>query len=391
MNGSTRSYEMAKRLVAAGHEVHIFTSCRTGLKAKHGWQKEKIDGINVHWIHIPYDNTFGFAKRLLAFITFALRTTARSISEKGDIVFATSTPLTIAIPAIIAKKKLRIPLTFEVRDLWPELPIAIGALRSRILIFFARQLEKWAYKNSDVLIGLSPGMCDGITKHGIDQSSVHCIPNSCDIEIFQVESDEGTKFRAQHPWLGDKPLVVYAGTLGVLNGVTYLAEIAKEMLTINPDVRFLVVGDGSEKGKIIARARHLDVLERNFFMLPPQPKNQIPALYNAATLVTSLFVPVREMWSNSANKFFDGLAAGRPIAINYGGWQTDILKCQKNGIILDPMNHQKSARLINRTIGDPVLIDSMGQKSLALAKNRYSRDRMADALQAALVQASMKT
>ena len=155
MPGGTRSYEMAVRMVRKGHEVHIITSKRDVSFSKSQWKEERFGGIFIHWIEIPYNNNMIFFNRLKAFFKFAFSAGGKAIAIGGDIVFATSTPLTIAIPAVIAKRKLKVPMVFEVRDLWPELPIAIGAIRNPFLKYCALKLEKWAYKNAESIIGLS--------------------------------------------------------------------------------------------------------------------------------------------------------------------------------------------------------------------------------------------
>src|SRR5690606_26520793 len=145
-----------------------------------------------------------------------------------------------AIPAVLGSRRLRVPMVFEVRDLWPEVPIAMGALDFPLAKYLARTLERWAYAHSARIIGLSPGMCAGIARTGYPPGRIDCIPNSADTDLFDVPADEGLRFRRGRPWLAGRPLVVYAGTLGKVNGVGYLAEMAAAMESLDPDVRFLV-------------------------------------------------------------------------------------------------------------------------------------------------------
>jgi glycosyltransferase involved in cell wall biosynthesis len=112
-------------------------------------------------------------------------------------------------------------MVFEVRDLWPELPIAVGALKNPVLKKAAKWLELFAYKNADHVVALSPGMADGVIKSGYPPGGVHVIPNSCDIDFFQVSENKGQNFLNNHPELQGGPLVLYAGTLGLINGVGY--------------------------------------------------------------------------------------------------------------------------------------------------------------------------
>lgn len=129
MSGSTRSYEIARRLVSAGHRVSVVTSSRISDDRK-GWVQSNESGIDVHWLAVPYSNRMAYGERISAFLRFAFGAARRAASLRGDVVFATSTPLTIAIPGVFAARKLKVPMVFEVRDLWPEVPIAIGALRN---------------------------------------------------------------------------------------------------------------------------------------------------------------------------------------------------------------------------------------------------------------------
>lgn len=386
MNGGTRSYEMASRMVKAGHEVHMITTDKN--KAGDNWSQEVINGINVHWLPVKYNNKMGFLRRVIAFFMFAFKAGNKAKIIGGDIIFATSTPLTIAIPAIQAKKALNIPMVFEVRDLWPELPIAIGALKSPLTKYLAKKLELWAYSHSDSIIGLSPGMCEGVISTGYPEEKVHNIPNSCDISMFNVPALYGEKFRQQYEWLKDNPLVIYAGTLGRINGVSYLAELANKMLTINSNVRFLVVGNGIDEVKIKSKAIELGVLDKNFFMLPAMKKNEMPALFSAATISVSLFIPLKEMRANSANKFFDTLSSGTPVAINYKGWQKEIIEKANIGLILDDKDYNKAAHCLYNFLVDSNKIETAKKLSKEVAVNQFSRDKLAQNLISVLEEVS---
>ncbi|MFY0580962.1 glycosyltransferase [Cystobacter fuscus] len=152
----------------------------------------------------------------------------------------------------------------------------------------------------------------GVEAAGVSPEKITVIPNLCDPERFQVPASEGEKFRSKYPWLGDRPMVLYAGTLGLVNGVDYLVRVAADMLKRDPEVRFVIMGHGREEQALHGLAERLGVRDRNLFFLPSVPKADIPAVLSAATLATSLFTDVPGMQDNSANKFFDALAASRP-------------------------------------------------------------------------------
>lgn len=378
--GSIRSYEMARRMVARGHEVDLITSDRRPPAGSRGWRETNEAGIRVHWLPVPYENTDSVATRVQAFFKFAYGAARRASSIKADLIFATSTPLTIALPAVWAAKRQKIPMVFEIRDLWPELPIAMGALKGQPIIAGAEWLERFAYRNAAEIIALSPGMKDGVVRTGYPAERVHVVPNSCDLELFDVPASAGAAFRAKYDWLGDRPLIVYVGTLGAINGVSYLAELAAKVREHAPDVRFAVVGGGAEEPKVRARAQELGVLGDNFHMLGKIPKRDVPALLSAATFATSLFIDVKEMWHNSANKFFDGLAAGKPMLINYGGWQAELLNDAGAGIVVSPHDLDGAARMLLEALADENRLADMGSASRWLAQDDFSRDVLAEKL-----------
>lgn len=383
MTGGTRSYDLAKRLVGAGHEVHVVTTWSKATE-KHNWFETEESGIKVHWLPIPYSNSMSYRDRIISFIRFAFSSASKAASLNGDVIFATSTPLTIALPGIYASVRRKIPMIFEVRDLWPEIPIAVGALRDPISKGMARFLEWIAYHASAYIVALSPGMAEGVMRRGIPESHVTVIPNSCDLELFDVPPQYGDEFRAKHEWLGTRPLVVYAGTMGFINGVGYLAELAKRVSELDPEIRFLVVGKGKEERKVKEKAESLGILNKIFFMIPAIPKREIPYLLSASDITTSFIIDMKELWANSANKFFDSLAAGKPIAINHEGWQADLLRKTGAGLILDPVNIDKSARILIQALNDKAWYEKATLAAKKLARDEFSIDVHAKRLETVL-------
>jgi len=386
MEGGTRSFEMARRLVSWGHEVHMITSDRNP-SGFNKWYQTEEDGINVHWLPVPYSNEMNYSRRILAFLKFVQHSWRKALEVPGDIVFATSTPLTIALPAILAARKRGLPMVFEVRDLWPELPIAIGALKNPGAIFLARKMEDLAYKNSEHVVALSPGMRDGVMATGYPAHRVSVIPNSSDTDLFSVDSDLGNKWRATQPWLGDRPLVVYAGTLGEINGVDYLVRLAKVVQAVDPEIRFLVVGSGRMKSMVAKAAERDGVLGVNFFMMDGVQKENMPEILSAATIATSLFVDLEPMWANSANKFFDGLAAGKPLMINYGGWQAEILQRSKAGFVLPATDLESAGQKLIHHIRDGEWVHKAGHEASQLARGQFDRHGLARQMEKVLMEA----
>ncbi|MFB2674380.1 glycosyltransferase family 4 protein [Shewanella xiamenensis] len=390
-NGGTRSYEMAKRFIKNGHKVTFVTTSAFLSNKRNfnkGWNELELEGIKMFVLHLPYSNKDSYVSRILKFFNFSIRSTLKAITIKADVVLATSTPLTIAIPGIIYSKLKSVPMVFEVRDLWPELPIAIGAIKNPFVIKIAKWLELLAYKSSKRLVGLSPGMCDGIVRTGIESERVILATNSCDTALFDVEPNVGNIYRTEKlSFVGQRKLVVYTGTFGVINNVKYMVDIAHAALEANMHLCFVAIGDGMQKNDVLAYAKEKGVLGINFYVLEPVPKTEIVSLLSAADLALSLFGPIKEMWHNSANKLFDALAAGTPIAINYGGWQHELIQKNQCGIVLDANNFSKSAALLNEFLFDDDKYQNAKMSCRHLAYNEYSRDIMASKLESALLQA----
>ena len=324
----------------------------------------------------------GFGARLHAFFLFGFYAARKAASISADTIFATSTPLTIALPAIFAKWRLNIPMVLEVRDLWPEVPIAMGALSNPIMTFMAKCLEKFAYANSASIVALSPDMRVGVARTGYPEARIHVIPNGADPELFDAPDTLGDEFREQHGIPAGATLMVYAGTLGKVNGVSYLVKLAAAMLA---DRRFfvLVIGDGAESHEVRLLAQSTGCLGQNLIMIPPVPKNQMPQVLNAADIVISTVVPIKALWANSANKIFDGMAAGCCLAINHGGWLADLLREKDAGLVLSP-DAEEAALQIKSMLDSTHDLGKMKSNARQLADSLFSRDALANQLEEVL-------
>ena len=383
MAGGTRSYEMARRLVAMGHEVTVITSWREPHKNS-SWFESNESGIKVYWLPVVYSNNMGFLQRVIAFIKFAFFSAVKASSIESDIVFASSTPLTIALPAVFSSFRLRVPMVFEVRDLWPDMPIAMGILKNPFLIYLAKLLEVWAYRNSSAIVALSPGMKQGILQTGYPRKKIAVIPNSCDISAFKYNNEKVSEFRSARSWLGDSPLLIYAGTFGMVNGVSYLVDLASQLMAINSNVKVLLVGTGSERDSILRYASSSCVLGRNLFVESPIAKCDVPALFSASSMSSSVFIDLPEMRVNSANKFFDGLASGTPILLNYHGWMHDLVVKYDCGIAAWGRSMEDVARDVDCRLNDAVWMSRAGASASMVAKTFFDRDLLASQLEKVL-------
>lgn len=383
--GGTRSYEFARRFVEAGHEVHVVSSGKPrNPGVDDGWWVEKVAGIHVHRLPVPYSNNMGFAARVRAFFWFAFRARSYATNIRGDIVFATSTPLTIAIPGIYAAKKLGVPLVFEVRDLWPEAPRQMGELTNPLLLWFARRLELSAYRNAQHVVALSPGMKAGVLEAGVQENRVTIIPNSCDLSLFHPDVDGSTVRETLK--LGDRLVLAYFGTMGAANGLDFVLDAAVELKRRGETgAVFVLHGDGKMRLHL-ERRKVVEALD-NVVFSGPSDKNVVTHIAAAADVGLTIFKNLPILYTCSPNKMFDTLAAGRPVLTNMPGWLSDILVTNGCGFGVRPDDSIDFADKVQQLVRCRVDLPAMGLRARKLAEREFSRDVLAKQLEAVLVAA----
>ena len=383
MSGGTRSYEFSRRLVQRGHRVNLIAGAPPG-RADHEWRTTIEGGVTVHWCPTEYSQRMNFKARVKSFASYAVRAARYADVLPKDVLFASSTPLTVALPGAYASRRAGVPMVFEVRDVWPEVPIAMGLLDNPLLRFSARRLEAWAYGQSSSVITLSPDMERSIRSR-FPGTSVITIPNSSDVDLFPApDPGDVAAVRRERPWLGEGPVVVYTGTFGAVNNVGWIVDVAAELLVDAPDVRFLLVGEGGDKPGVEVRARDAGVLGRNLFVEPPVPKRQVPALVAAADLCTSFVADIPALWANSANKVFDAFAAARPVAVNTGGWIANLLEETGAGLALPPQDPVAAAKMLASRLHDQDWLERARSASAELARTKFNRDAQFDEFEGVL-------
>lgn len=385
--GGSRTFEMARRIAARGHDVHVVTSSQD-VQTKFS---EELENFTVHWLPVAYSQLMSYKERMKAFILFAGRAVRTARSLRGDVVFATSTPLTVAIPGILATLFRRRPLVFEVRDLWPDIPIAMGALSSKFAQALAYTLEKVTYRYSSHIVALSPDMKREIISKGVTANKVSVIPNASDNDLFLNAEGPGQKFRREHAWLGERKLVLYCGTLGLVNDTSYIARLAAETRVLDESVRFLVVGKGNDADRVRGIAQDLDVYEENFFMMDPVPKTEVPTIFAAADLSMSTVAPIPLLAANSANKVFDSFASGTPLAINHDGWLAELVETKNAGLVLSASDLQLAAEQLVNFLDSPEKLRLAGHNAKNLAIQKFDRQKLADQLAEILERANFRS
>lgn len=373
-NGGTRSYDLAKNFTKEGIEVSVLTSTSDIKYSNKKWTIVKEGNLEVHYLYLPYDNSFSKFKRIKAFIKFLMSSFLYLSKIKCDVVLATSTPLTIGIPAVLKKWKDKTPFIFETRDVWPEAVIAIGAIQNKYVAKLLYKLEYLIYKNASEIVPLSSDMQASIVSRypQFKDKVKTIIENIAEVNRFR----EISKVIDLTSVLNVKPRfsVMYAGTFGQVNGIHKVVELAEYTYKIDPLLVFVLLGTGAKKNEIIEIAKEKDILDKNFFVLDPVTKNELAHWYNSVDMGSSFVINIPELWANSANKFFDTLAAKKPILINYKGWQANVIRENNVGYVLPfEINEQVALDFVTYT-KNRILHIEQGENALLLAKERYSLD-----------------
>ena len=379
-SSGNRSYQMASYLIARGHQVTIvcgsYDGASSGLTSafKHGIRRGTIDSIKVIEFELAYSNRDGFAKRAFTFLRFAWRSVHLVFTEQYDLLFATSTPLTAGIPGIFARWFRKKPFVFEVRDLWPELPRAMGVVRNPIILFSMSLLERATYYSAHCLIGLSPGIVEGIHRCGIARERITMISNGCDLDIFnnQLES-----WRPEGVRDGDF-LAIYTGTHGMANGLSAVLDVAHELkLRGRSDIKLVLVGQGKLKPMLEARAQ-ADGLD-NVIFHPPVNKTSLAGLMAAADMGLQILADIPAFYyGTSPNKFFDYISAGLPVLVNYPGWQADMIAQHVCGFAVPPQNSLAFADALEKAANEREQLMVMGGQARKLAECEFNRKKLAN-------------
>ncbi|MFY0605528.1 MAG: glycosyltransferase family 4 protein [Cyclobacteriaceae bacterium] len=356
--GCVRSYHLAKGLVDAGHSVTMITAHNI----KNG--SEKIDGINVHYLRIPYQNEFGFIRRIIAFLKFVRgsKKTIKSLNRDFDLAYVMTTPLTTGLIALHLISAYGVPYYFEVGDLWPEAPIQMGVIKNRFLQNLLYDFEKQCYSQAKTVIALSPDIKNYIQRVS-PNALIKVIPNFSDLEFFDFHPIK-KRFNTKNPLK-----VCYVGTFGQANHLEYLIDAAKACADVQLPVHFTLMGEG----KTFENISQLALGYENIKVLPFSNLEEVKVILEQCDASYVSFLNIDVLGTGSPNKFFDGLAAGNMIIVNFGGWINHLVTEKNLGFVYQPEKLEDFANKIKEYIEYPQKLLSAQRNSRDLAEQRFSK------------------
>lgn len=356
--GSIRSYHLAKGLVDHGHQVTMITSHSSSR------QVMEVDGIKTHYLNVGYANHFGFIRRIYAFLKFVYlaKKEFRKL-PKHDLAYVMTTPLTTGLIALDIKNTWNIPFHFEVGDLWPEAPIKMGAIQNRLLKRLLYRFEKKCYFEAQRVIALSPAIRNYI-EASCPETKVHVLPNIADNTFFEPHLKLQT-FSEKNPFK-----IGYFGAFGVANHLEYLVDVAEAAQRMKLPVAFLLMGEGASLKRMQARSRNLN----NFKIVPYGSTHEVKDLLEQQDAVYISFKNIEILNTGSPNKFFDGLAAGKLIIVNFGGWIRNVIEYSRCGFYHDPEHPEEFARKLQVFLKEPDLVQKYQKQARKLAETYYDKN-----------------
>ena len=359
--GAIRSYYLAKGLIQAGHEVEVITA--------HNESKleiRRIEGIKVFYLPIYYSNHLGKYQRIWAFVKYVFMSIGILHKvKKPQYLYVISTPLTVGVVALWSKWILRVKYIFEIGDLWPEAPIQLGYIQNPLLKSILYRFESLVYNQAHRIAAMSPDI-ERIINRG---KKVLMIPNMSDCEFFKSEEKDPIlleKFK-----LSDELVIAYLGTAGRANHLDYLLQAALKSEREQVNIRFLVAAEGSELEHF--RATVIDNKLSNVIITDYTNKEGVKDLLRVSDAVYVSFAKVPILASGSPNKFFDGLAAGKLVITNFGGWVANEIADAHCGFNYDPTNTDEFLDKIIPFIENRELLEKYKNNARNLAESKFSK------------------
>ncbi len=377
----TRSYDVSKHFIAAGHQVTMVCGVYwQGPFERHPWWRlwrtEHVDGIRVLVCNAYYANRMGPLLRVWRFLKFALLATLAVARERNaDLVFGTSTPLTVGIPTRIAAAWRRIPYVFEVRDLWPEDLLASGHLKPGFIYRCWEWLEAFAYKRARRILLVSQGFHDRLLERGFAPERLRTVLLGADSSLFE-KLEPNHDYIARHG-LADKTIAVYTGSYGNENGLFQVLEAA-EYLRDRPDIALVLIGDGRERSNLERLKKDKDL--NNVHLLPFVKKHELPNILAACHIGLMILKQIpRPRWV-TPNKLFDYMFTGMPTIVNFPGTTAELVEAEGAGVASTPGDPQDLANKIRHYADNVEERVRVGTHARQNAFAKFDRARIADEL-----------
>jgi colanic acid biosynthesis glycosyl transferase WcaI len=377
---ATRTYEHARCWIAAGHEVtvlgnvpnfptgRVFPGYRNRL-----WQRETMDGIAVVRVWTFVTANEGFLKRSLDYFSFAVTGVIGGLFlPRPDVIVATSPQIFTALAGCILAGFKRRPFVFELRDLWPDSIIAVGAMREGMLLRRLRQLEYWLYKRAARIVSVTQAFKRVLVANGVPQEKIAVVRNGVDLEGFMPGPKPPDLERRLG--LAGRFVAAYVGTVGMAHGLDILLSAA-ERLRHRQNLTFLVVGTGAERARLEAEARQRGL--DNILFVGPVDKEEVKRYWRLCDVALVLLRDAPLFLHVIPSKIFEAMGTGRAIILGVRGESRELLEEAGAGTAIPPESAPALAEALSKLMDDPSLCATMGRAGRKFVEAAFDRRRLA--------------
>ncbi|HVJ80529.1 MAG TPA: glycosyltransferase family 4 protein [Planctomycetia bacterium] len=374
---AARVSELAREWTAQGHEVTVLTAFPHhphGVKRPEDryvlTRKERDGAVKVVRTYVYAARNAGFLKRTLGYLSFAFSAIFIGMWRVGrpDVVIATSPQLFTGIAGRALAFLKRAPFLFEVRDLWPESIVTVGAMNEGFMIRRLKGLASWLYRTCDRIVTVGEGYKRRIVQYyPIQASKIDVVTNGVDLDLFRFRSEDRRRVRERQGWNDETKVALYLGTHGMAHGLDFVLEAAAQL----PGRRFVFVGDGADKPKLREIAKSKGLVNVEF--LPPMPKSEVVGLYAAADVC---LVPLRKVdlfTDVLPSKIFEIMGMRRPMVISVDGDARQCVEAAEAGLFAEPENVGALCSSIEQILADPALAERMGRSGRRYVERNFDR------------------
>nr|WP_262905373.1 glycosyltransferase family 4 protein [Hymenobacter nitidus] len=376
--------------------AHLAKAHRVTLITTRTWEAQRLtrqypwlpEGVEMRAAEVPYENKMGVARRVLSFGQYAAYAVREGLRlEQPDVIWGISTPLTAAWAAAQVARRRRIPWVFEVQDLWPSFPIAMGAVPTRWARNRLFALEKSLYQSASHILPLSPDMTRYVEEQGIASRKITTVLNGTDLDLAALATPEAVAtLRAEYGLTG-KQIVLYAGTFGRANDIPTLVAAAEQLVLRQPDVVWLFMGLGFHEPLVRAAAARCAGIR----LIAPQPRHAVFAWFKLADISVVSFLDLPVLDANSPAKFYDSLSVGTPVVVTNRGWTKELVEQQSCGWYAPAGNAAILRELLAEVLSQPEKLAQAGQKGQLVAIAQFDRLQIATTIQEILETVTLKT
>jgi len=387
--GENRAFEMVRNLKSLGHRITVITEFPNypsgiipGKYRFKLFERRSVTGIEVIRCYVKASPHRSFKNRILFYITFMLSSilAGSKLKRRFDLIYATSPPLFVGLAGYFLSRIKNCKFVFEVRDIWPDTAISLGELKNKLIIALSRRIENLCYKKAQKTITVTKGLAQLIQKKGVDSEKINVVYNGVNLELFKYK-EENLSFK-KVLGLQDKFLVLYAGNIGIAQGIEGLIQAAL-LLKEKKDIQLLFVGNGPCKSlsKNLCREQYVD----NLFILDEKPRDEI-VKYICAADVCLVPLKKKEIFKIALpSKMFEAWSCGRPIVLSVDGEAKKHLNQAQAGVWVEPEDAVGIGNAILFLYNNPQLCKKLGKNGRKYVERYFSRKIQAQRLEKILV------